>query len=81
MVQGVGFRYFVLEEARRLEVGGWVRNLSEGTVETVAEGPLEALEQLLAALERGPRNARVSEVKASWDDPTGEFRSFNVRLF
>jgi len=81
LVHGVGFRYFVLEAARQLELGGWVRNLSDGSVEAVAEGPRESLEELLAAVERGPRNAQVSEVETWWEEPTGEFRSFNVRLF
>jgi acylphosphatase len=81
LVHGVGFRYFVLEVARQLELGGWVRNLSDGSVEVVAEGPRESLEEFLAAVERGPRNARVSEVQTWWQEPTDEFRSFNVRLF
>lgn len=80
-VQGVGFRYFVLEMARRLELVGWVHNLSDGSVETVAEGKKEAIDEFLASLEQGPRGARVSKLETSWQPPSREFRSFSVRLF
>lgn len=81
MVQGVGFRYYVLEHASRLELGGWVRNLSDGGVEAVAEGERQALEEFVVALERGPRNAQVSNVEVEWEEARGEFNSFNVRQF
>jgi len=56
----VGFRYFVVEEARALGLSGWVRNGDDGaTVEVVAEGPEEDLRRLEEALRAGPRGARV----------------------
>jgi acylphosphatase len=76
----VGFRYFAYEAARDLALTGWVRNRWDGTVEVVAEGPREALEGLLAALARGPRVARVERVDHDWEDATGEFKTFGVRL-
>jgi acylphosphatase len=62
-VQGVGFRWFVYREADRLSVGGFARNLPDGSVEVVSEGPEEALEVLETALQRGPAMARVDAVE------------------
>ena len=78
-VQGVGFRYFVQERASVLDLTGWVRNRWDETVEVLAEGERNKLEKLLAALHRGPPSAFVSNVKADWQTPTGEFSQFSVR--
>jgi acylphosphatase len=78
-VQGVGFRYFVLDTAETLGVTGWVRNRWDETVEVTAEGSRARLEQLLLALERGPRSAFVSRVQSDWLAATGEFKSFALR--
>jgi len=58
-VQGVGFRWFVWREAERLGLGGFARNLRDGTVEVVSQGPDEALDRLEELLRRGPSGARV----------------------
>jgi acylphosphatase len=79
-VQGVGFRYFVLEVAELLGVYGWVRNRWDDTVEVLAEGEHSVLEKLLDALGRGPRGAYVTAVKADWEKPTGEFHNFRVAM-
>ncbi len=78
-VQGVGFRTFVLAEARKLGVGGLVRNLRGDQVEVVAEGEQVQLERLAAALRRGPPAARVTHVQVSWGEPTGSFTRFSVQ--
>ena len=62
-VQGVGYRYHMAQEARRLCVVGWVRNRSDGTVEALAIGPLVKVETFVAWAHRGPENARVSRVE------------------
>ncbi len=62
-VQGVGFRWFVLQEAERLGLGGVVRNLRDGSVEVLAEGSADALMELERMLQRGPRSARVDTVE------------------
>jgi acylphosphatase len=62
VVQGVGFRWFVLREADRLGLGGFARNLRDGTVEVVSQGPEKALEALERALTQGPPGARVEAV-------------------
>lgn len=61
-VHGVGFRAFASARARELGLRGFVRNLSDGTVETVAAGPAGAVEAYLAALRSGPPAARVSDL-------------------
>lgn len=62
-VQGVGFRYFTLDIAERLHLGGYVRNLRDARVEAYAIGTPSQLADFRAALERGPLFARVAEVK------------------
>ncbi|OPZ11026.1 MAG: Acylphosphatase [candidate division BRC1 bacterium ADurb.BinA364] len=77
-VQGVGFRYFAENQALALGLSGWVRNLRDGSVETEAEGPREALEQYLAALRRGPAFARVSALRETWSEAEGRLQGFRV---
>ena len=78
-VQGVSFRYFVLEQATELDLKGWVRNRWNGDVEVIAEGDCQTLEKLLSALRHGPRASHVSNVQVEWLPATGEFRQFYVR--
>jgi acylphosphatase len=61
-VQGVGFRWFVREEARRLGLSGWVTNLDSGDVEVAAGGTAPSLERLRTALRVGPAGATVEAV-------------------
>jgi acylphosphatase len=62
IVQGVGFRYFTQDEAERLQVSGFVRNLRDGRVEVYAIGSADILAKLRTLLERGPRGAVVQQV-------------------
>ncbi len=62
-VQGVGFRYSMCAEARLLQLAGWVRNRSDGSVEAVVSGEAEALDRLEQWAQRGPAGARVHAVK------------------
>jgi acylphosphatase len=78
-VQGVGFRWFVVRLAERLDLTGWVSNELDGSVRCVAEGPRASLEALLASLRAGPPGARVDRVRTSWLEPTGTLGSFDVR--
>lgn len=64
-VQGVGFRWFVVKQARALGIGGYVRNRTDGSVEVVADGDPAAIDELAGALGRGPPAARVAEVERS----------------
>ena len=78
-VQGVGFRWFVIREATRLGLVGWVANRSDGTVGVVAEGPREVLDQLVGALEAGPPAARVSHVERRHSSASGGMHRFEIR--
>jgi len=78
-VQGVAYRQNTKDEADRLGLSGWVRNLDDGRVEALAEGPRDVLEQFIAWCRRGPPYARVTDVAATWSDATGEHTSFAVR--
>ena len=77
-VQGVGFRYFVLERVRGSGLRGWVRNRGDGSVECVVEGPRPQLERLLVELRRGPRPAEVSSVEVDWQPARGDLPEFGV---
>jgi acylphosphatase len=78
-VQGVGFRYFAESHARRLGLEGYVRNRYDGAVEVEAEGDAPALERFLDLLRRGPRMARVQDVRVSWMPFRGDLGPFGVR--
>jgi acylphosphatase len=79
LVQGVGFRYFVLDRAADFGLTGWVRNRWDGSVEVTAEGARPGLEALLNALYRGPRNADVRGVQPEWLPASGEFSDFSLK--
>ncbi|RLI27125.1 MAG: acylphosphatase [Candidatus Hecatellales archaeon] len=79
LVQGVFFRWHTREEALRLGVKGWVRNLPDGRVEAVFEGEKEAVEQMLEFCRRGPPGAEVENVEVRWEKPTGEFSTFKIK--
>jgi acylphosphatase len=77
-VQGVGFRYDARSRARSLGLGGWVRNLPDGSVEAAFEGDPDAVESMVEWCRRGPVGGRVTEVEAV-DEPTTGEREFTVR--
>ena len=79
-VQGVGFRAHVEYSARQIgELTGWVRNVGYDIVEAIAEGERAKVELFIEKMKKGPRSARVDEVRVEWEDVTGEFREFGVR--
>lgn len=78
-VQGVSFRYFTQQTARRLGLTGWVRNLPDGTVEALFEGERESIEQALEACRQGPPAAAVEAVQVDWQQGPREFIAFQVR--
>lgn len=79
-VQGVGFRYATLQEAQRRGLTGWVRNLADGRVEVLAQGPADAVEQLVGWLETGPRFAAVAGLNAVPVEPDDGLSTFSVRF-
>jgi acylphosphatase len=68
-VQAVGFRHFVITEAHRLALDGWVRNCFDGTVEILVSGPNSAVETFVGSCMRGPAGARVANVDMHRADP------------
>jgi acylphosphatase len=78
-VQGVFFRATTAHLARERGVAGWVRNLPDGRVEAVFEGPADAVRGLLDWCHEGPPGARVEHVEARWEPPRGESPEFRVR--
>ena len=77
-VQGVGYRYYVLQHARALGLTGFARNEYDDTVMVVAEGPTNLLMQLVEAMRRGPEGADVQEVRSAWSHATQEFPTFRI---
>jgi acylphosphatase len=79
-VQGVGYRWWVVDSASRLGLVGWVRNTDdERSVELVAEGDPASLDALEAQLGHGPGAARVDRVEASRGPPSGGMTRFEIR--
>jgi acylphosphatase len=76
-VQGVGFRYTCLSFAQQLSLTGWVKNLSDGKVEAVVEGPLEKIEELLLRLE-GQFGSFIRNQHIEWGEAGGEFDKFSI---
>lgn len=78
-MQGVYFRAETRSQARRLGLGGWVRNLPDGSVEAVAEGERGAVEELVRWCRKGPPAARVDDVEVRWEEYEGGFDGFDIR--
>lgn len=78
-VQGVGYRWFVQRAAARMELEGWVANRSDRSVEVVAEGPPEAIDELLAALRDGPPSSQVRRVEVQRGPARGGLTAFAIR--
>ncbi|WP_010571144.1 acylphosphatase [Leptospira broomii] len=78
-VQGVGFRYFVLQRAQECRLTGYTMNLPSGEVEVVVEGDKVFIEDLYKAVQRGPSKARVVEATIQWEEAKGNFRTFEIK--
>lgn len=71
VVQGVGFRYFAQRTARALAISGSARNLPDGRVEVIAEGPRAQVESFVDHIRTGPAGSRVTDVRVEWETPAG----------
>ena len=78
MVQGVFFRANTRAEGQRLGLAGLAINRPDGTVEAVAEGPRDRLEEFVAWCQRGPEMARVDRVEVSWGEATGKYPGYHI---
>jgi acylphosphatase len=79
-VQGVGFRYSAIHEARRLGIRGTVANQPDGSVEVVAEGEADRLDRMAAWLRKGPPGAHVRDLRFEWIPYTGRYTDFEVQF-
>lgn len=80
VVQGVGYRAFAMRAAWRSQLGGYVRNLREGSVEVVVEGEEEPVRSFIDRLRAGPAGAAVERVEVEWEEYKGEFDGFDIRF-
>ena len=80
LVQGVGFRYYTQNVARKYGLKGWVRNNPDGSVEVVAEGTAGAVQHMEEFLHTGPPHAQVSQVEVRRPAYQGLFKSFSVEF-
>lgn len=78
LVQGVGFRWFCHRQATALNLTGWVKNLSDGSVQLHVEGERTSIESLIPILRTGPSSAEVDQVSIQWLNYTGKYHSFEI---
>lgn len=79
LVQGVGFRYFVVRLAEELRLKGYTKNLFSGEVYTVVEGEHAMIEEFFNKIKIGPSHAYVKNASIKWSDSKNEFTKFEVR--
>jgi acylphosphatase len=79
LVQGVGFRYYVLSQAEILKLNGYVKNLYTGEVYSVVEGSKHLIEDFFKKLKIGPMHAQVKDASIRWTDYKKEFTRFEIR--
>ncbi|MFC1528419.1 acylphosphatase [Candidatus Latescibacterota bacterium] len=79
-VQGVGFRFFVREQASVFGVTGWVKNLYDGTVEIHVEGEKDVVNNFIEKIKKGPMFGLVSELTVNWIEPTGTYSNFSIQF-
>ncbi|MEP6850103.1 MAG: acylphosphatase [Acidobacteriota bacterium] len=77
-VQGVGYRYFAQRSAARHQVRGYIKNLEDGRVETLAEGSDKAVEEFKHDLLAGPKHSNVDHLEELVVDPSGRYPSFRI---
>lgn len=78
-VQGVGYRYFVIDEANKRALNGWVRNLPDGRVEAEVEGQVAAVKEFVGHLKVGPRLAHVTDVTLELTEASVPYHDFRIR--
>lgn len=78
-VQGVGFRYFTKTGAQEMGLKGWVKNLADGRVEAVFEGPKEKVMTMVEKCQKGPRAGRVESIDLQWEEIDKKLTEFSVK--
>lgn len=79
LVQGVGFRYFVLRNGLNLGLKGYVKNLYTGEVVAVVEGEKYKIEELFKLMRQGPSHSKVNKINIAWGSYNSEFSTFEIR--
>lgn len=79
LVQGVGFRYYVIRKAQALGLNGYTQNLFTGEVLTVVEGDSSLINELIFLIKIGPSHAQVKNCIVEWEEYKNEFNSFEVK--
>ena len=80
LVQGVFYRAFTQENAEKLGLTGFVRNMHDNRVEAVVEGEEYKIKELLNILRKGPSGSNVSNLDVKWEQARNEFNSFEIRI-
>ena len=78
LVQGVGFRYFVQQQAQALNLTGWVRNRFDEKVEILAQGEEIELQKLISLVRVGPSMAHVTNLTTEWSSPVTAYSRFSI---
>jgi acylphosphatase len=80
MVQGVGYRWFVMRKALEYDLKGYVRNLYTDDVEVEVEGNKGLIQEFVRELRIGSRSAQVTDMKIQWKDYQGRYKNFDIRF-
>ncbi len=80
LVQGVGYRFFVVAQAKQYHLAGYVQNLPNGNVKVVAEGEKGMLKEFIKRLGIGPFSAHVTSIDTQWSEEQDGFTDFDIRF-
>lgn len=79
LVQGAGYRDYILEKAKMLDLTGYVQNLDDGSVEAIFEGYEDDIDEMLDYCKTGTRKSKVEDIEVLEEEYTGEFEDFEIR--
>ena len=77
-VQGVGYRFYARNQAHKLGIKGWVKNLDNEDVEVLAQGSRDILEQFIRFLKKGPELSQIDNIDINWQNPSIIYDGFNI---
>lgn len=77
-VQGIGFRHFIKSKAQELKLTGWVKNLPDGRVEVLFQGPEEKIEKAIKECDKGPFLSEVKDIVVDWENSKVVYKDFKI---
>jgi acylphosphatase len=80
LVQGVGYRWFVIRKANEYDLKGYVRNLYTDDVEVEVEGNKQLISEFIKELRIGPRSAHITDIKIQWGNYQGKYKNFDIKF-